>query len=122
MVTPLQAMKEHNDFLAEGRFMLLRDKDTGRFMYFPRIVAPENGSSNLEWVEASGNGTVYSMTTVGQRPPKPNYNVSLIDLQEGPRMMCRVDGIPAEDVAVDMPVKAKVIVEDDIPMVVFVPA
>lgn len=114
--------EEYFKFLESGRFMIQRCRDSGRHVFYPRVAEPESGSTDLEWVEASGAGIVYSTTTVSQKPPTPNYNVSLIDLAEGPRMMSRVDGIPADEVKIGMRVKAKVVRENDKPVVVFEPA
>jgi uncharacterized OB-fold protein len=58
---------------------------------------------------------------VRQRPPVANYNVVVVDLAEGPRMMSRVDGIAPEDVKIGMPVQARVITEDGQALVVFHP-
>lgn len=110
-------------FLAQGKFMIQRSRDSGRYIFHPRIVEPGTASSNLEWVEASGEGTVYSTTAVSQKPPAKPFNVALIDLAEGPRMMSRVDGIPADQVAIGMKVRARVVTEEgQPPCVVFVPA
>ena len=109
-------------YLNEGRFMILRSKDSGRFIFYPRVAEPKTGSTNLEWVPASGLGTVYSTTVISQKPPTPNYNVALIDLAEGPRMMSRVEGLAPEQVRIGMPVRAKIIRENDMPLVVFEPA
>jgi len=109
-------------FLEEGRFMIQRSRDSGRCFFYPRVAEPGTGSTNLEWVEASGDGVVYSATTVGQKPPAPSYNVALVDLVEGPRMMSRIDGIPAEQVRIGMRVKAKIVRENDKAVLVFEPA
>jgi uncharacterized OB-fold protein len=108
--------------LREGRFMLLRSRDSGRCFFYPRVSEPRTGSTNLEWVEASGRGTVYSTTVVRQRPPTPDYNVALIDLAEGPRMFGRVDGIAPDQVRIGMAVTARIVTEGEQPLVVFVPA
>jgi uncharacterized OB-fold protein len=76
---------------------------------------------DLEWVPASGLGTVYSATVIRPKPPSPPYNVCLIDLDEGPRMMSRVDGIPADAVKIGMRVKASIVSEGERPLVVFLP-
>jgi uncharacterized OB-fold protein len=102
--------------------MIQRCCDSGSHIFYPRVAEPGSGSTNLEWVEASGDGVVYSTTTISQKPPTPNYNVALIDLAEGPRMMSRVDGIPPEQVRIGMRVKARIVREDDKPLVVFEPA
>jgi uncharacterized OB-fold protein len=113
---------EHRAHLAAGRFMLLRSRSSGAFMHPPRVAEPRSGATDLEWVEASGRGTVHSTTVVRQRPPAADYNVALIDLAEGPRMMSRVAGIAPMDVRIGMPVRARIVVEDDAPLVVFEPA
>ena len=71
---------------------------------------------------ASGLGTVYSVTVVRQRPPAKDYNIALIDLAEGPRLMSRVEGLPPEAVKIGMAVKARIIREDDRPLLIFEPA
>ena len=109
-------------YLAQGRFMLQRSRESGRYIFYPRVAEPGTGCTDLEWVEASGAGTVYSTTVIRQKPPAPNYNLALIDLAEGPRMMSRVEGVPPEAVRIGMRVTAKVIHENEIPLLVFQPA
>ena len=121
-MTEIHPEQDYVRYLNEGRFMILRSKDSGRFIFYPRVAEPKTGSTNLEWVPASGLGTVYSTTVISQKPPTPNYNVALIDLAEGPRMMSRVEGLAPEQVRIGMPVRAKIIRENDMPLVVFEPA
>ncbi|MDQ8727422.1 OB-fold domain-containing protein [Bradyrhizobium sp. LHD-71] len=108
--------------LAEGRFMLLRSRSSGRTMFYPRVAMPLTGEQDLEWVQADGRGTVYSTTAISVRPPGEPYNVALIDLVEGPRLMSRVDGIAAQDVTIGMRVQARIVQESGQPLLVFVPA
>ena len=109
-------------FLEQGSFRLQRSRSSGRHIFYPRVAEPSTGSTDLEWVEASGRGTVYSTTVIRQKPPAPNYNLALVDLEEGPRMMTRVEGIAPEQVTIGMPVKAKIVREDDRALLVFEPA
>ena len=111
--------QEHLEFLAKGEFMLQRSRSSGAFVFYPRVAAPQTGATDLEWVKASGLGTVYSTTVIRQKPPNMDYNLALIDLAEGPRMMSRVLGLAPQDVKIGMPVRAKIISEDDKPFVVF---
>ncbi|MEO8804452.1 MAG: OB-fold domain-containing protein [Burkholderiaceae bacterium] len=113
--------KDYFEHLAAGRFMIQKSRSTGGHVFYPRVAEPGTGATDLEWVEASGRGTVYSTTVIRQKPPTPNYNLALIDLAEGPRMMSRVDGVAPEDVKIGMSVRAKVVVENEQPMVVFEP-
>ena len=99
---------EFHAYLEAGRFMIQRSKSTGKHLFYPRAAIPGSGERDLEWVEASG-GVVYS-TTVNRRSPEKGgaFNVALIDLAEGPRMMSRVVDIAAEDVKIGMAVTAKI--------------
>jgi uncharacterized OB-fold protein len=56
---------------------------------------------------------------VRKKPPEPSYNVALIDLAEGPRMMSRVEGVEPAAVAIGMAVQARIIDQDGEPVVVF---
>ena len=101
--------------------MLQRSRSSSQYVFYPRVAEPRTGATDLEWVEASGNGTVYATTVVRQRPPTPNYNVALIDLAEGPRMMSRVEGIDPEAVRIGMTVKARIARDGEAFIVVFDP-
>lgn len=75
-------------FLQQGRFMLQRSRSTGRFVFYPRVLVPGSGDADLEWVEASGLGTLYAITV--NRARDGSHNIALVDLDEGPRMMSRI--------------------------------
>ena len=114
--------RRYHAFLEEGRFMIQRSRLTGRYIFYPRIAEPQTGSIDLEWVEASGRGTIHAVTVIQRRPPEPPYNVVLVDLAEGPRMMSRVEGTAPEAVYIGMAVQARIIRDEGQPVVVFVPA
>ena len=118
----LKPEQDYLNFLRQDRFMLLRGKDSGTHFFYPRVLEPGTGSTDLEWVQASGLGTVYSVTVVRKKSPVDNYNVALIDLAEGPRMMSRVDDVAYDRVVIGMPVRAKIVHESEQAFVVFVPA
>ncbi len=122
---PTEALHPDADYrrhLAAGRFMLQRSRSNGTFVFYPRVAEPGSGATDLEWVEASGSGSVYSSTIVRCKPPAADYNVALIDLAEGPRMMSRVVGVAAADVKIGMQVRARIVIDNDAPLVVFDPA
>lgn len=96
-------------YLAQGRFMIQRSRSSGAHVFYPRVLAPGTGAADLEWVEASGDGVVYATTCNRVRPGNgPDYNVALIDLAEGPRMMARVEGVAPDQVKIGMKVKASI--------------
>jgi len=75
-------------------------------VFFPRAVAPLTGSENLEWRISSGLGTVYATTVVHYKGEAP-LNVAMIDLDEGFRMMSRVEEIDPMQVKIGMRVKVR---------------
>ena len=100
--------------LNEGRFTLQRCTACERHVFYPRVLCPHCGADALDWVEPSGMGTVYSVTVVARREEQGGpYNVALVDLDEGVRLMSRVEGIAAEDVKIDMRVCHGIVREGD---------
>lgn len=106
--------------LNEGRFLIQRCGACGKHVFFPRSICPHCWNERLDWVEPKGTGTVYSTTTVRRKPEAGgDYDVSLIDLDEGVRMMSRVEGVPPAEVKIGMRVRAKVINDNGAGLVVF---
>ncbi|MYN13138.1 DNA-binding protein [Pusillimonas sp. TS35] len=106
--------------LDQGSFQIQRCASCERSVFYPRMLCPHCGSDNLTWYTPSGEGEVYSTTIVRRKPEHGgDYNVALIDLKEGVRMMSRVDGIAPDAVQIGMPVKAGVVDGGDGKMVVF---
>jgi uncharacterized OB-fold protein len=67
-------------------------------------------SQDLAWERASGRGTVFSFTIVRHafHPAFANqvpYVVADIELEEGPIITSRVEGVPVEEVRIGMPVE-----------------
>lgn len=118
----IHVQEEWRAFLAEGRFMIQRSRSSGAHVFYPRIGEPGTGARDLDWVEASGDGVVHAVTVVRKKDPADSYNVVLVDLAEGPRLMSRVDGLALEDIRIGMAVKARINPEGDQPLLVFVPA
>ena len=103
MIRPEQ---EWQSYLAAGRFMIQRSRSTGGYIFYPRIAEPGTGADDLEWVEASGNGTIYAVTIVRKKDPADSYNVALVDLAEGPRLMSRITDIDNDAINIGMAVCA----------------
>jgi uncharacterized OB-fold protein len=121
MSTAIQPDEDFQAFLQQGRFMIQRSASSGRHFFYPRAVAPGTGAEDLEWVQASGLATVYSTTVVRVKPPAPSYNVAIVELQEGPRLMSRVEGVAPQDVRIGMAVRARIVREQELAYVVFDP-
>ena len=84
----------------ERRLVIRKCKACGELHFMPRYLCPVCWSDRLEWVDAKGSGSVHSFTIV-RRASDPAfaalvpYEVALVDLDEGPRMMANIVGIDA---------------------------
>ncbi len=108
--------------LEAGEFNIQRCEECGSHVFYPRVLCPDCGSPRLGWVRASGRGTVYSTAVIRQRPERgPDYNIAIVELAEGPRMMSRVDGLAAEDVKIGLAVEARIAELDGNLAIVFDP-
>ena len=95
--------------LAANEFRIQRCRACSRHVFYPRLVCSHCGSVELDWVAASGRGTVHAVSIVNRSAEKGGpYNVVLVDLSEGPRMMARVDGVANDAVRIGMAVQARV--------------
>ena len=120
MKSPLAIYQEHLD---RGELAYQVSTADGKAVFFPRVIAPGTGRDDLQWRVSGGRGVVYS-TTVAYYKGEPPLNVALIDLDEGFRMMSRVEGLPAEEVRIGMRVALRVLpaAEGRAALPVFVPA
>ena len=49
--TLLQPDKQYQEFLAQGRFMIQRNRATGKAFFYPRVAEPGTGCTDLEWFD-----------------------------------------------------------------------
>jgi len=110
----------HQTELDAGRFLIQRCGSCGKHVYFPREACPHCGGIALEWTVPRGTGTVYAVTTVRRKASEGgDLNVSLVDLDEGVRLMSRVDNLPAAEVRIGQRVKARVRIAEGRGLVLF---
>ena len=100
--SPLGTYLEH---LKKGQ-LAYQVTESGKAVFYPRAVAPMTGG-DLDWRISKGLGTVYSTTVVYYRD-EPPLNVALIDVDEGFRLMSRVEEIDPLEVKIGMRVKFRV--------------
>lgn len=115
MTAPAQGYAEG---LAAGELRFQHCAQCEAAVFYPRVLCPACGSESLDWRASAGLGTVYATTVLHQRGTDP-YNVALIDLDEGFRMMSRVEGVAPEDVAIGSRVRVAVVDRDGAPLAVF---
>ena len=117
---PLPYVDEESRSFWEGakrhELCLQKCQDCGKFHFYPRSICPHCFSYNTEWTRVSGRGKVYSFT-VAHKTGLPAfqqdvpYNIAIIELEEGVRMMSNIVECRNEDLSIDMPVE---VVFDDV--------
>jgi uncharacterized OB-fold protein len=97
--------------LRNGELRIQRCGDCGQHVFYPRSVCKHCLSERLEWVTASGRGTLYSYTII-RRAMNPAFQAdvpyvyAIVELEEGPRVTTNVVNCALDALRVDMPVKA----------------
>ena len=87
----------------EGKLMIPRCKDTDQFFWYPRNLSPFTLSNNVELVEASGKGTIYTYSVM--RRADPQYVIAYVTLKEGIAMMTNIVDCDYDTVAVGQAVE-----------------
>jgi hypothetical protein len=96
--------------LNQRKLLLQKCRGCGKIRHYPQPMCPACHSMEVEWVEASGRGTVHSWTIAhhafhpGVREDLP-YTLATVDLEEGVRMNAQLRGVPAEALRIGLPVR-----------------
>ena len=116
------------DGCAAGELRIQRCTDCGKPYFYPRPVCPNCGSGNVEWFTASGRATLYSYVINHRAAPgfadDAPYAIAVVQLEEGPRMMSNIIGLPAtpEALVLDMPLEVTFEPRGDVMLPQFKPA
>jgi uncharacterized OB-fold protein len=92
-----------------GELVLQRCRDCGALQHRPRALCVTCLSDAIEWLRASGRGTVHSHTVTHQNQMPPfrdatPYVLAWVELEEGPRVLANVVGCEPAAVRIGMPV------------------
>lgn len=105
---PTSLSKPFWDACREGRLTVQKCTACDTLTFIPQPCCGNCLSENLEWVESSGRGTLYSFTTV-YRPQQPAfevpYTVVVVELEEGYYMLSNLRGVEPEDVKIGLPLE-----------------
>src|SRR5574340_576906 len=93
----------------QGKLLLQQCSECHHYQFYPRLYCMHCNSDTLQWVEASGRGIIYSYTIIHQNksPEFVNdvpYNVAIVQLDEGPRMLSNIVDIEMAEIKVALPV------------------
>ena len=115
--------RAYEDALARGLFLIQQCNQCEGYIFYPRLVCIHCGTVDLRTVEPSGDAIVHSTTVVRQGSEDGgDYNVALVELAEGPRLMSRVENVAPERVVIGMKLRLSLKEEGGKTVVVFVPS
>jgi uncharacterized OB-fold protein len=108
---PSSESKPYWDGLREKRLLIPSCADCRKVWFPPQHLCPSCGSANTGWVEASGRGKIFTYgifhrvyhSGFAQEVP---YNVALVQLIEGPRILSNIVGVGPDKLACELQVQA----------------
>lgn len=110
MPVPTPTTRPFWDALAEHRIRIQYSPSSGRYVFYPRVLAPGTLADDLEWREISGAGTLYTFT-VSFRPVSPHFVddvpqiLAVVEWDEGPRFSTEIVTAAPNRLRVGMPVR-----------------
>lgn len=108
---PDERSQEFFDGAKRGELMLSRCNDCAAWLHPAAPVCTECMSADIKWEKASGRGTVFTFGVMHQfyHPGFTNelpYNVTVVELEEGPRLNSNMVTVANDAITVGMPVRA----------------
>ena len=99
--TPSPLTKPFYDGAKEGKLLLPRCEDCNRVHWYPRYICPFCHSTNISWIESSGEGRIHTFAVqhraFGGWAKEVPFVTAYIDLNEGDRMVTVLRGVDATD-------------------------
>jgi uncharacterized OB-fold protein len=100
-------------FLARRELRLQRCSGCGYVRYPPRWICPECLSEAFEWDMMTGAGTIHTftwyMTSFDPQWTDVPYNVTVVELQEGPRLVTNIEGVEFGQLRIGQTVQALIV-------------
>jgi uncharacterized protein len=96
--------------LEQEQLVVQRCTSCSQLQMYPRRRCISCGAGDLSFEPVSGNGSLYSFTTIVKYPPSEfveglPYTLGIVRLSEGPRMLARIVGATDSSLRCDMPVR-----------------
>ena len=101
-------LKAYEDALNNGEIIYQVCGDCEHVAFYPRLICPDCGSTNVKYTASAGKGTIYTRTVIHSRNRDP-YNVVLIDMDEGFRIMSTVEDASDDEVQIGLRVELKTV-------------
>jgi uncharacterized OB-fold protein len=90
---------------AQGKLLVKKCADCGELHHYPRGICPHCFSTNVEWLEVKGGGTIYTYSVTRRAGPVP-YCIAYVTLDEGPTMLTNIVDCDLDEVRIGQKVKA----------------
>jgi uncharacterized OB-fold protein len=106
---PDEASRPFFEGALAGRLMLMRCRSCGTPRMPARLHCDACLSTESEWFEASGRGLIYTFGIMHQRyhpafAAEIPYNLGVVELEEGPRLVTNFVGVSNANLRVGLPV------------------
>ena len=99
-------MAIYRRYLHQGQLAYQYSPAAGAAVFYPRVIDPHSGGP-LEWRVSAGAGTIHSLTIV-HTSKETRHCVVLVDMDEGFRILSRIEGMVPEDVRIAMRVRVRI--------------
>ncbi len=94
----------------EEKLMIQKCTECGQPIFYPRMCCPFCFSDQIEWMEASGRGRIYTYTIVRSNAPSSfiadmPFVIAVVRLEEGVQMLSNIVDCEPTAVYCEMPVE-----------------
>ena len=113
------------DGVARHELWIQRGRNCGHYLHYPMVLCRYCHSDDLAGEQVSGRATLYtySVVHVNDLPPfneRVPYVAAIVELEEGPRLMTNIEGVPFDELGPGMPVTVEYkAISDDVTIPVF---
>ena len=120
--------KPYWDYCRRGQLLIQKCDSCEEYQFYPRGICANCWSNDIQWVTASGKGTVWTFTVTYQNgtpgfADEVPYVLALVELEEGVRMFTNIVDCDPTSVSIGMPVEVTFVrATDQITVPYFKPA
>ena len=120
--------KPYWDHCQRGELLIQKCDSCEEYQFYPRGICANCWSNDIQWVTASGKGTVWTFTVTYQNgtpgfAEEVPYVLALVELEEGVRMFTNIVDCDPRSVSIGMPVEVTFVrATDQISVPYFKPA
>ena len=125
---PTPDTRAYFEYAAKGELRVPQCLACDHVFFYPRTSCPRCGSPELEWLLCSGRARLHTYL-INSRPAPgfeddAPYAIAVVELEEGPRMMTNVVGVPQtpEHLVLDMDLEVVFDKHEDVAVPKFRPA